>query len=227
MSKTNIVKYNFTKIEEIYIGKNYSDDINNFSYYVCHLEKPDEICIIIKSLSKGMTGEIYLDQFIEFYNELPENLNYQINELDTLTICNGKNINLDYIKIKVKRLNIGDNVTILPFEKHFDDINFIFGSSKYQDNMNREVSTIKTTFVSNVRKIRPQNYDKLFFTHYFGDFKSYYIYCELDHLLCKFRDDMNLKNVTICNVNNGINFEYEDFLNENPKFEEGFKTFFE
>lgn len=227
MSKTNIVRYEFIKIDD-----KYYDIINNFRYHV------DLNVVGIKNISEKdyakyfsespryESHEIYLDQFIEFYNELQENYDKQIEKIDFLQICDGKNVSLDYIKIEVEALLIKDKVTILPFEKHFNSIDLIFGGSSYGKNTNKKVSTIKSTFVSNVKNIRPQNYNELLFYHYFGDHKSYYCYCELDHLLCKFRDDMNLKNVTILNSNSGIEFYGEDFIEENIKWNRGFDIFF-
>lgn len=229
MFKTNIVRYEFVKIDN-----KYYDIINNFRYDV--MEKG----ITIKKISKkdfrkyplqlslnpalDTSLEIYLDQFVEFYNELLEIENNKIEKLDFLSIRDGQNINLDYIKIEVESLVIADKVTIEPFEKHFNHIELIFGWSR--ERVYLEVSEIKSTFISNAKKIRNHNYNELYFTHYFGNHKSYYIYCELDYLLCKFRDEMNFKNVKIYNVNSGIEFSEEDFVNENVKWNSGFNIFF-
>lgn len=233
MSKTNIVRYEFVKNSYFYL-----DIINNYKYVVVNTNKEKFIVYISPSNEVNFSGnyldnfsEIYLDQFIEFYNE---STGKNINKIEKLVlkvfqkyneISQFVPINLDYIKIDINKLFICDNgFVITSFEKHFKTIKMFFGADSTVGNM--EMGNFRSIFIKNIVNIKNNNYDKLVIEHSLGQDKSHYYYCSADHNLCKIRDQLNLKNVVIKNINNEIEFSDEDFVDYCKSYE-NYERFFE
>lgn len=212
MSKTNIVKYNFLKSPD----GSYRDEINNYIYFL-----NGSNLYLMKDNKAGFYRQIYVDQFLDIYFE---ETGRRIEEIDKFALIscayfnvvdpieNSEPANLDFIKTPINKLIIHDNSFIITnFEKHFKTIKMFFGGTDIIKNM--EMGKFRSIFIKNIVNIKNHNYDKLVIEHHVGESKDHYYYCSADHNLCKIRDQLNLKNVVIKNVNNEIEFEDEDFVN--------------
>lgn len=199
---------------------NYYDKINNFNYFITDKDLTVSFTCNSKEFKEFKEfqefGEIYIDQFINFYNDLN---NQNITYLDELFLTNFEEfqfiqkhvkIYLDFVKLPVKKLVVADNSFIIEkFDKHFEKIKIYFGPLSilwFAKN-----STFSSIFTENIPNIKNNNYDKLIIEHHLN-------YCSIDYNLCKIRKKLRLRNVSIKNIygekesDNDLHEEYSSWL---------------